>query len=265
MVLSDPTEIKLERTCIPPPGCIFSTTKAIGFEFAGGEPAVMTATGVPVVAAPAGCPTTISLRLEAKSPVAKGLFLVGGPAPPPATRLCKSTTSPCPKASRHPIGTAIEGTLEGSSVFEFLYEAKLREPACEAGGLAGETTALGTPLIAEVSSIFFSKCGAGVCAVEAQSLPYKAEIEKTSGGNGTLALVSGGSGPPKIEVNCGKSFRCVYKATSVSFAVTGSSTVPKLAVSQTLEKDAASETECGSTMTWKATYKVTKPTPLFVT
>jgi hypothetical protein len=46
--------------------------------------------------------------------------------------------------------------------------------------------------------------------------------------------------------------------------LTGGET-PKLAIAQTLEKDASSEAECGSTMTWTATYKLTKPTPLFVT
>ena len=67
------------------------------------------------------------------------------------------------------------------------------------------------------------------------------------------------------NVNCGAAFKCVYHAAAVSFALTGSSTAPKLAVAQTLERDAASEAECGSSMTWTATYKLAKPVPLFVT
>ncbi|HEX5929041.1 MAG TPA: hypothetical protein VFY48_06575 [Solirubrobacterales bacterium] len=259
MVLSDPVEIKGQLKC-PQGTCTFSTTKKVEFQFTGGTAAVVNATGVPMEG---GCSATMSSELKSLNPFS--LFIVGGAAPNPVTRLCKVSTSPCPKAERHPIGTAFEASLEGNSVFEFLYEGKPREPSCEEGSLAGKTTVLGKPLVGEVSAMAFKKCGAGVCAVEAQGLPYKAEIEKTTGGNGTLAMVSGGGGPPKIEVNCGKSFKCIYKATSVSFAVTGSGTVPKLAVSQTLEKDAASEAECGATMTWKATYKLTKPTALFVT
>ncbi|HEU4392547.1 MAG TPA: hypothetical protein VFR04_02795 [Solirubrobacterales bacterium] len=198
------------------------------------------------------------------------MYIVGGPAPTPIVRLCKVKTSPCPLPyfvfpnQKYPIGTALEGTLEGNSVFEFLYEGKAREPACEGGSLTGKTTEPAKPLIGEVSAMSFSKCGGGVCSVEAQSTPYKAEIESTGSGNGTLALVSGGAGSPKLEVNCGKAYKCVYKASSVSFTVTGGEPA-KLVVSKTMEKDAASEAECGSTMTWKATYKLTEPTPLYVT
>lgn len=110
----------------------------------------------------------------------------------------------------------------------------------------------------------FKKCGGGVCAVQAQALPFKAEISKTTGGNGTMALANGGGGSPRIEINCGKAFKCIYNATGVSFSVTGGE-APKIAIGQTLEKDAASEAECGSTMTWTASYKLTQPTPLFVT
>jgi hypothetical protein len=261
MVLSDPVAVKITTQCAFKT-CVFSTTSKIEPQFTGGNPAVMAANSVPVSSGP-GCPTTMSIELKTGA-LPASLFIVNGPANP-ATRLCKQNTSPCPKANRHAIGTAIEGSLEGNSVFEFLYEGKPREPACEEGTLTGKTTVAGKPLIGEVSAMSFGQCGAGVCAVQAQNLAYKAEIEKTTGGNGTLALVSGGSGSPRIEVNCGKAFKCVYKAASVSFTLTGSASTPKLAVSQTLEKDAASEAECGASMTWKATYKVTKPTPLFVT
>ncbi len=259
MVLSDPTAVKITTKCAFKT-CIFSTSNKIEFKFTGGSHAVMVANNVPVSSGPE-CPATMSVEL--KSAIPSSQFIVEGAASP-ATRLCKANTGPCTKSNRHPIGTTLEGTLEGNSVFEFLYEGKLREPACEGGTLTAKTTEAAQPLIGEVSAMSFSKCGAGVCAVEAQSLPYKAEIEKTTGGNGTLVLVSGGSGAPKIEVNCGKSFKCIYKATSVSFSVTGGNPA-KLAVSQTFEKDAASEAECGASMTWKATYKLTKPTPLFVT
>ncbi len=264
MTLSDPSGVGVHVTCWGI-SCTFAAS-SIEFQVTGGTPATIVASGVPMGFSGSNCPTTatFSSQLKTTSPTAS-LFIVGGAAPGPVTRLCFSNTNPCPKLLfRHPVGTTLEGSLEGKSTFEFLYEGKLREPACEGGALTAKTTEAGKPLIGQLSAMTFSSCGAGVCAVEAQSLPYKAEIEKTSSGNGTLALVSGGSGPPKIEVNCGKSFKCVYKATSVSLAVTGGGPA-KLGASATLEKDAASETECGASMTWKATYKLTKPTAVFVT
>ncbi len=262
VALSDPVGMQMTTQCLFKT-CVFFTTNKVELEFTGGNPAVMAANNIPISSSGGGCPTTMSLEFKSLAPSAS-MFIVDGPADP-VTRLCKQNMSPCLKANRHAIGTTLEGTLEGNSVFEFLYEGKLREPACEGGALTAKTTEAGKPLIGEVSAMSFSKCGAGVCAVEAQSLPYRAEIETTTAGNGTMTLVSGGTGSPKIEVNCGKSFICIYKAASVSFTLTGSASAPKLAVSQTLEKDAASEAECGASMTWKATYKLTKPTSLFVT
>ena len=263
MILSDPVELKFSLSCgFPPKVCTLSTKEPIGFEFTGGTPAVMAVTNAPVSSGE-GCPTTVSMELKtgtASTP--ENLFIVGGPAPLP--RLCEVNTSPCPEPNRYPIGTAIEGTLEGDSVFEFLYEGKKREPACGGGAITAKTTQAAIPLFGEVSAMSFSSCGGGVCAVEAQSLPYGARIERTTGGNGTLALVGGGSGPPKVEVNCGGAFKCIYRATSVSLSVTGGNPA-KLGVAATLEKDPASEAECGASMVWKATYQLTKPAPLFVT
>lgn len=266
MTLKDPTAVAFEFSCpFAPIQCTFSAA-SIGFNVTGGSPAVITATNVPLSRSGAQCPTTSTFSAEFKSAGAAfpSLFIVGGSAPPPVVRLCKQNVGLCLATQRHPIGTSIEGTLEGNSVFEFLYEGLPREPWCEGATLTGKTTQAAAPLIGEISAMTFKKCGAGVCAVQAQALPYKAEIEKTTGGNGTLAMVSGGSGSPKIEVNCGKAFKCIYKVSSVSFTLTGGE-APKLAVAKTLEKDAASEAECGSTMIWTATYKLTKPTPLFVT
>jgi hypothetical protein len=257
-----PSELKITAHCsFPTVTCTFSA-KEIGYAFTGGNPAVALKENQSLSSSGAVCPGSASLDSEMK--YASSLFIVGGPAPPPPVYLCKQNVSTCASGDRYAIGTAIEGTLEGDSVFEFLYEGLPREPWCEGGTFAGKTTTLSTPLLGEASAMTFKKCGGGVCAVQAQSLPYKAEIEKSTGGNGTMALVSGGTGPPKIEINCGKAFKCIYKANSVSFALTGGE-APKLAVAHTLEKDPASEAECGSTMTWTASFKITSPTPLFVT
>ena len=265
MTLSDPVELKFAVQCFsfPMKTCTFSSKEGIVFQFTGGTPAVMTATNVALASQGSNCPPTATLSSELKTGSAESpepLFVVGGPAP--LRWLCAVNTNPCPEEDRYPSGTSLEGSLEGNSLFEFLYEGKLREPACESGAFSGKTTQDSIPLIGEVSTLSFSKCGGGVCAVQAQTPPFNASIEPTTGGNGTLTMGTGAT--PKIEVNCGGAFKCIYKAASVSFAVTGGNPA-KLAVSQTLEKDAASGAECGSTMTWKATYKLTKPTPLFVT
>src|SRR6478672_9114 len=240
--------------------CTF-TSKDSTFAFNGGSPATMTAIEVSVSRAGGICPATANWHAVYSVTSPESVFVSSSSQP--QAKLCQESTSPCPGSKRYSIGTTIEGALEGNSVFEFLYEGKPSEPWCEGATLTGKTTTAGKPLIGEVSAMMFKKCGAGVCAVEAQSRPYKAEIENTSGGNGTMALGTGGSGVPKLEVNCGKSFKCIYKAASVSFTVTGGNPA-KIAVSKTMERDAASEAECGATMIWTATYELTKPAPMFV-
>lgn len=267
LTISDPMAVAMEFSCAQAPiQCTFSAA-AIGFSVTGGTPATANATNVPLSVSGSQCPATATFSSEFTSQKVfsfPSLFIVDGAAPPPAIHLCKQNVSFCNVFLRYLLGTTLEGALAGNSIFEFLYEGKPREPACETGTMTSKATEAGKPLIGEVSALSFSNCGAGVCAVEAQSLPYKSEFEKTTGGNGTMALVSGGSGSPKIEVNCGKAFKCIYKATSVSFTLTGGNPA-SISVAKTMEKDAASEAECGSTMTWTATYELTKPTPLFVT
>lgn len=268
MVVSDPLVLAVEASCPSAPiNCMFSV-ESMSFTVTGGSPATLVASNIALARSGAQCPTSAIFSGEYKtsgflSPLA--MFIVDGALSPPPVRLCKgNATTICSWLARHPIGTALEGGLEGDSVFEFHYQGKPREPWCEEATFAGKTTEAATPLIGEVSAMTFKKCGGGVCAVEAQAMPYKTEIEKTTGGNGTFTLANGGGGPPKIEINCGKAFICVYDASNAIFTLTGGES-PKLAIAQTLEKDASSEAECGATMDWTATYKLTKPTPLFVT
>lgn len=268
MTLSDPTAVAVEFSCTSMPMQCTLSAGSIEFGFTGGTPAAISATNVPLARAGAQCPATASFSAEYSSigfASFPSMFIVGGPAPPAVVRLCKQNISPCHLIQRHAVGTAIESALEGETLFEFTYEGKTRETWCEEGSVTGKTTAAGSPLLGEVSAMTFKKCGGGACAVEAQSLPYKAEIETTTGGNGKINLVSGGGGSPKFEVDCGEAGKCVYKAGSITLSVTGSATTPKLAALKSLEKDAASDAACGSAMTWIAIYKLTKPTSLFVT
>jgi hypothetical protein len=181
-------------------------------------------------------------------------------------KLCKKNESPCPGEEAYGTSTALSAALETGTTAKF--KIKISEEsteteytvACGSSALEGTTTAsAGLPLPGEISTLSFAECG-GTCAVTALKLKYKAELEATSSGNGTMrALTGGGGGTPHLQVRCIGAYKCVYEASPISMGITGGAPA-KLSVSAALNKVAAeSEAKCGSQLTWESSYKFTKP------
>jgi hypothetical protein len=190
------------------------------------------------------------------------------PEPARPVRLCKEDVAPlCNPGTTYPINTPLEAKLETGASAEFTLKINNgpdMTTSCTSSTLAGETTSLDTwPLEAKFATLSFAGCGP-VCSVTALRLNYKAEIEATATGHGsgTITMRSGGNGPPRITVNCGVNYVCSYemKANTLVTTVPGGATPPaKLSVNSTFDEKVESEAKCSQTMTWKGTYKFTKP------
>ena len=184
-------------------------------------------------------------------------------------RLCKVDVAPlCNPGTTYPINTPLEAKLEAGTA-DFTLKINNGPPlttSCTSSTLTGKTTSYDTwPLKAEISGLTFTGCG-GICSVSALLLSYAAEIEATAAGHGsgTITMRSGGSGPPRIKVDCGINYKCTYevKSNKLLTTVPGGATAPaKLSVNALLDEKTAGETEakCGPSLTWTGSYKFTKP------
>jgi hypothetical protein len=181
-------------------------------------------------------------------------------------KLCKKNESPCPGEETYGSSTALAAALETGSAAKF--KLKISEESveteytvpCESSVLEGKTTAAGgLPLPAEITTLTFAECG-GTCAIKALKLNYKAEVEATGGGNGSIRMLTGsGGGTPRLEVRCIGAYKCTYEASSIQTSATGGAPA-KLSVNATLNKVAGeSDAKCGSQLKWEGSYKFTKP------
>ncbi|MDX6601808.1 MAG: hypothetical protein QOF13_1010 [Solirubrobacterales bacterium] len=125
-----------------------------------------------------------------------------------AATLCESNANPCPEGEVYPSNTPVEAEKTAGAVIH----TDLVNVTCATAKMKGTTltTALGESDGGEITSLTFANCtrpfgvacgaGGGVTAV---NLPYKFAVTASGGGNGTVALASGGKGPPGLEVKCG--------------------------------------------------------------
>jgi|GEM_PF-3001577 len=181
-------------------------------------------------------------------------------APANATVLCSNSATPCPEGDGYPIGTALKGTLDSGSA-SFVGEKMALN--CSVSSVSGTTTAAGTPVVGTISALSFSGCELG-CTAEARNLPYKAEIEVAAGGDGTVTLSSGGSGPPQIKNFClGQS--CTMGAAKITLDLDGGSPAHLTAVNEPLAREGGEKAICGETAKWSASYRFSEPASLFVT
>lgn len=196
-------------------------------------------------------------------PLFKALYVANYAA---QDKLCKKNESPCPGEEAYGSSTALAASLETGSATKF--KLKISEESveteytvpCESSALEGKTTAsAGFPLAGEITTLTFAECG-GTCAVKALKLNYKAEIEATGGGNGSIRMLTGGGGgTPRLEVRCIGAYKCTYEASSIPTSATGGAPA-KLSVNTTLNKVAGeSDAKCGSQLKWEGSYKFTKP------
>ncbi|MDX6609065.1 MAG: hypothetical protein QOF85_990 [Solirubrobacterales bacterium] len=214
------------------------------------------------------CPKEISwtATYTFTAPNAGAVFVQNQIANP--VRLCKTNGFPfCASASTYPINTPLEAKLEtGSAEFTVKINGNPLTTSCTSSTLTGKTTSFDTwPLKGEISALTFTNCGP-VCHVLALLLKYEAEIEATNSGNGsgTITMRSGGSGPPRIKVDCGVNYICTYevKSNTLKTTVPGGVAAPaKLSVNALLDEKvvAGSEAKCGAELEWKGSYKFTKP------
>ncbi len=179
--------------------------------------------------------------------------------PASATQLCADTA--CEEV--YESGQVLEAGLLESTSSSFTLGGALGTVSCTESTLKGETTSKSAvPLPAKVNSFSFAGCKTGEtsCTVSAVHLTYKAAIEETGGGNGTLALSSGGSGNPGVEVSCGF-LKCTATATEPSFNVEGGGAAIARIKEAALTISGAS---CSASGKWTAEYLFAEPNPMQV-
>ena len=185
------------------------------------------------------------------------------------TKLCKAKTGAC---EPYKLGTAIsagleEGTKEGVK-FPFLYKGEKLEPSCLVSSLKATSTNQGTPQTGQVTALEFSECGAGLCSVTTQSLPWGLSVQASSEGNGTMSWT------PQFRIKCsGMAEECVYAAEkAVTFTVAGGTPAKLTSGAVGMKAAFGGGKECGATAQWEGVaaaggtikYKITAPSPLFI-
>jgi hypothetical protein len=194
-----------------------------------------------------------------------GLALIvtalAGAASASATVLCKENTATCSTGSIYPKEIAIEAT--GLS---FKIKNSIATINCSSSSMAGKTTGeKGAPLSAEITSLTVSKCTNCPGVSEARNLPFKAGLERSEAGDGTLALENGGKGAPSMKFsNCwGLGISCIYGVSPLNLHFEGGSPAKLTAQSVTLVKQEGSSSLCPTTGTLEATYEITSPKPAY--
>jgi hypothetical protein len=197
------------------------------------------------------------------------LFVISEATP---SALCSENKEPCPAAKTYGSGTAIEGKAAANFKFAFKYNEANKEAECTSLVSKGKTTGTSGAVIGEITALTFGtggKCGG--CTVTAQNLPYKLEIERSGGGNGTMVWRTSGKGDPQVLIKCGGLLEeCTYGAAELPFTITGAAVATYVLPKTTLSKQ--SGTLCSSTATWEGVggtseskYEFASPAPLFVT
>jgi hypothetical protein len=188
-------------------------------------------------------------------------FLGAGSAS--ATVLCKTATSPC-TGGTYPSGTSITASLKAGTLSEL--GTSLGTIACTKSGTSGKTTSAGgagVPVTAVIDALTFEECklGSTSCTFASLHKPYNAKIAWTSGSNGNLEVGSSGAGNPAVSMKCGIFINCEFSTANAALGVTGGT--PALAEANNISLSRSGGI-CPSTSTWKATYSVSAPSPLFV-
>jgi hypothetical protein len=181
---------------------------------------------------------------------------------------------PLPRRQSARPGHSLKAELGANVKFSYVFNGTKKEPSCTSSKVVGEVTGLGRPITGEITKWEFpGGCGGGLCETTAQKLPYEFEIERTGGGNGTIAWSSGGGGGPSVKLKCGLFEECVYGATEFTFKLEGSVVTPRFysPTKISLQRESGSSLLCSETATWEGTgseevkLKIASPPELFVT
>lgn len=176
-----------------------------------------------------------------------------------------ATVLTSPAGTTLPAGTTIHAELkEGVAKLAASFgnieckESTIEGKTANAGGAA--ETVRGT-----VSKLTFSNCNGGACTVTTLK-PGELEVHAIGGGNGTVTAKG-----QEVTTNCtffGFNYHCIWQTAATGThlgQLTGGSPATLTATGATINRTGGtSGNACGSTGTWTAVYKVTKPNPLFV-
>jgi hypothetical protein len=149
---------------------------------------------------------------------------------------------------------------------------------CGESKIVGEITENGSTVKGDITSLTFGDCHSNVntstnscTANTSASSTNKWAITATTSTapNGNMAVNSTVTGTFTCNAGILGTPTCRYSASSVpaeKLIITGSDTEPIIhAENVALNKEEVSSGSCSATSTWEATYKVTKPTSLFMT
>jgi hypothetical protein len=189
-------------------------------------------------------------------------FATLGAASASATALCTESENPCLEGHTIQSGTAVEAKLTGGN--EAVLTSGFAVIKCKESTISGKTTSAGggpeVPVTGKIESASWGSCTCnlgGTVTTAAENLPWSIEVTGKETKDGTMTVKS-----PKGSFTCAGE-KCIYSTTSASFELKGGTPANAL-VSITLSRNAGSGFLCSSTATWKATYTIQKPNPLWV-
>lgn len=228
--------------------------------FTAGNPAMLTATKVPVETTGTTCPKEQSYDLPG--------VLIQIPsgnlaAETGRTVFCTALEPFCGVPKTYGLNTTLESALEASTNAVFKFGAVTIE--CSAGTLKGKTLSVNAPtLLFEVISMSFSSCLNG-CSATVEVAGPSAVIRAIGGGKGEMTIAT-----PKFKMKCASpSFECTYESPNVVLDIVGGVATPlnmrpKIkAENELMGKIGAGS--CDTSLLWSGTYVVSTPLPLYVT
>lgn len=251
--------------------CTFTFMGAMPFEVIGAKGATAEVDTTKLEMKGKLCPKTAKFTAKYKVTTPASLFIANEVAPPV---LCEVNTGPCPAGKSYATGTAIKAELESTVKFVYTLNGVKKEPTCPSSKIVGKTeTASGRPIFGKITEWKFpGGCGGGLCETTALHLPYRFEIDRTNGGNGTIRWLSSGGGGPSVRIKCSILEDCTYGTSFFEFGLKGSATAPKFNWPTKIGLKGEAGALCSTTATLEGIggseevpFKFTEPTALFVT
>jgi len=186
-------------------------------------------------------------------------LLLAAPLASAETTLCKSNQDPCPESEEYPEGTHFEAVAKDLTLVNAYESETLETVTCEESVLSGEVYLGGEVTL---TSISLSGCKS--------SLNFKCKGATTQA-LGTLLLSNIGEGigtatfsETKVQVSC--FFICTYsyseKEPAFDFLSTAGEELALLSAEEVIFPVVGAI--CPPETTITATYKVTSPTPLYI-
>jgi hypothetical protein len=192
-----------------------------------------------------------------------GAFAASAAALP--TKLCKANEATCSAANTY--GLSPEN-FKGTIATMKLEQAGFLTVGCNPGKLASTLSEGSGPLTGEVWKWNFFNCAPEGCTVatpKTEGTGYSAEVEATTGGNGTMRI----GGTPTLVLTCASpNVTCTYKVTSMELSVLGGGAEEAaISANAKLTKDFfKSSFACRETATYEAKHWLVEPgTPIYVT